>query len=177
MAYKKLDLKNGDKFTAGDLGHIESALSEVISSDEGKAPQATLDARVPADLGLRVDTTVGTRVFAGSTMIYGDTRWRLVPSTDPSVNVYMRRVNEKVYARVSTTAFAGSGTTKVVDIPMGLRPENINRLLYSENSGDAPSKLLVAFPSQAWLELRSKTQDAPVYFDVSWITVDPWPTA
>ena len=80
MAYEKLNLKTGDRFEAEHVGHIETALAEVVSSDESKAPQATLDSRVPASLGLRVDNSVGTRIFAGETMIYGDTGWRDVQS-------------------------------------------------------------------------------------------------
>lgn len=47
MAYEKLNLKTGDQFKAESLGHIETALAEVISSDEGKASServATLEA-------------------------------------------------------------------------------------------------------------------------------------
>lgn len=36
MAYEKLNLKTGDRLKAEDLGHIETALADVISSDEGK---------------------------------------------------------------------------------------------------------------------------------------------
>ena len=53
--------------------------SQVIGLDAalaGKVPQTTLDARVPPGLALRLDTTVGTRILSGSTMIYGDTGWR-----------------------------------------------------------------------------------------------------
>ncbi len=55
--------------TMGQVTGLDTALA-------GKANQTTLDTRVPSTLALRLDTTVGTRIFAGNTMIYGDTGWR-----------------------------------------------------------------------------------------------------
>src|SRR5690625_972581 len=46
----------------------------------GTAGLAVLAANLPAEarnaLGITVDTTVGTRVFIGGVMVYGDTGWR-----------------------------------------------------------------------------------------------------
>lgn len=137
MAYEKLDLKTGDRFTAGNLGHIESALSEVISSDEGKAPLTTLDTRIPSGLALRIDTTVGTRIFAGNTMIHGDTGWRAIvlwgkdgsltgelPTgiTAQSENggIYYRRINGTVTLRI--LAARAESTNFQIPIPTGFAP-------------------------------------------------------
>lgn len=59
-------------------------------------------------VALRLDTTVGTRIFAGNTMIYGDTGWRnvaemVMPETIVGENVpggfqvRVRRVGHEVY--------------------------------------------------------------------------------
>src|SRR5699024_11959178 len=59
-----------------------------------KADTTTLNTRVPEDLALRVDTSVGTRIFAGSTMIYGETGRRdvtsLLPEGSTGTAVFMR---------------------------------------------------------------------------------------
>lgn len=133
----------------------------------------------PVDAPLiRKDTSVGTRIFVGDTMIYGDTGWMSFPTSDPTVTVYMCRVNEKVYARVVATSFSAGGTVRLCDVPSFLRPAVVERLLYSEQSGIAPSKLLVVFSgANAWMELRSKTAGEALYFTVEWFTESPWPTS
>lgn len=141
MAYEKLNLKTGDRFTAENLGHIESALSEVISSDEGKAPQTTLDARVPDGLSLRIDNSVGTRIFAGNTMIHGDTGWRgtVTWGSDGSLvgelptgmsaqegvdgGIYYRRVNGLVTLRILGARAEASALT--IPIPSGFDPGGV----------------------------------------------------
>lgn len=65
-----------------------SVLSEISNLKSTKADKSTLDARVPVNTSLRLDTSVGTRIFAGDTMIHGDTGWRdvsaLFPEFDPT---------------------------------------------------------------------------------------------
>ena len=51
----------------------------------------------------RIDTTVGTRVFAGDTMIYGDTGWRDIKGLDAagfSGDLEVRRINNTVHIRL-----------------------------------------------------------------------------
>lgn len=67
--------------------HTTAQVTGLDTALTGKADASTLDARIPAGLALRVDTSVGTRVFAGDTMIYGDTGRRLLVSWDTNGNI------------------------------------------------------------------------------------------
>src|SRR5690554_4271388 len=72
---------------------VSDGLGDLDGADTGAAGLALLAAALPADareaLGITVDTSVGTRVFIGGVMVYGDTGWRDITSTatdalDPS---------------------------------------------------------------------------------------------
>ena len=75
------------------------------------ASRTELDDRVPASLGLHLDTTVGTRLMAGGTMIYGDTGWRDVTSLIP-VEVVSGKL---LLARRDTTVWLSFDELQLVD--------------------------------------------------------------
>lgn len=73
---------------------------------------------------LSLDTTVGNRIFAGDTMIQGDTGWRNL--SDSMVNgwegnLYIRRINNIVYLRGSIIA-ANATAGYPIDLMSGFRP-------------------------------------------------------
>ncbi|WNO28334.1 minor tail protein [Corynebacterium phage PSonyx] len=74
---------------------------------------------------IRKDTTVGTRIFAGDVMIFGDLPWRNISHLlEPgwTGDVYVQRSATLLTFRVNAlTAAAGAGTT-VMRTPLGLRP-------------------------------------------------------
>lgn len=76
---------------------------------------------------LRVDDSVGTRVFLGDTMIHGDTGWRSIPLMENFAGVCrIRRMGSIVEARLEDvhkidTNIAG---TNVVSLPVGWRLTN-----------------------------------------------------
>lgn len=74
---------------------------------------------------LRVDTSVGTRVFAGETMIYGDTGWRNVSGQlEPGVtgNVFITRVGQTVHMMLHNVSTGNAGHTGLISLPTGFRP-------------------------------------------------------
>lgn len=73
--------------SAGHLGNhatlhagMKDHETRITTAEANKADKTALDARVPSNMALRLDTTVGTRIFAGNAMIHGDTGWRDVTS-------------------------------------------------------------------------------------------------
>lgn len=56
--------------------------TRITNAESNKADKTTLDARVPSNMALRLDTTVGTRIFAGDTMIFSDTGMRALVTWD-----------------------------------------------------------------------------------------------
>ena len=98
--------------------------------DKGEPGEVTL---AQLNQAIRVDTSVGTRVFAGDTMIYGDTgrrmltQWNsegevtygtlpsgIVPTPGVSGGIYIRRVG----ARVTISLIAASAGSSALSIPI-----------------------------------------------------------
>lgn len=85
---------------------------------------------------IRVDTSVGTRVYVGDTMIYGDTGWRELPLPERFISgrVLIRRKNDVVNIRfegveiteVHPDNHPQEYITAVGYIPIGFRPQRYN---------------------------------------------------
>lgn len=115
----------------GAASHVQATVPNKMVKTNGQgmittntpwsAPQITpksyVDSRVPVNLPITEDNSVGKRIFIGDTMVYGDTGWRalstwdegvvsgfpLNPSWEPgagSGGIYVRRVGDKVYFRI-----------------------------------------------------------------------------
>ena len=72
---------------------------------------------------LRIDTTVGTRVFTGNTMIYGDTGWRRISSTILNGwtvgDIQVRRITNKLHIRVWNLRGGAATSRTFVSLPQG----------------------------------------------------------
>src|SRR5699024_8444203 len=103
--------------------------------DKGEPGEVTL---AQLNQAIRVDTSVGTRVFAGDTMIYGDTgrrmltQWNsagevtygtlpsgIVPTPGVSGGIYIRRVGARV--TISLIAASAGSSAPSIPIPDGFR--------------------------------------------------------
>lgn len=109
------------------------------------------------------------------TAIPSPVKWINVPTNEPGHNLRLMREGRRVYAQMSDTLYEGAGTVPIATVPVGYRPNTIHRLLYSELSSNAPSKLVVAFSATGVIELREKKADGPVYFTIEWTTDDAPP--
>lgn len=147
VATDKAREANASANTAGDHADAADTARQGAFTARDQAVQSAtdiesaLDARIPAGLSLRVDTTVGTRVFAGDTMIYGDTGWRAITtwSKDGSLvgelpsgliaqegvdgGVYYRRVNGLVTLRILGARAESSNLQ--IRIPSGFDPGGV----------------------------------------------------
>ena len=145
-------------------------------------PLSPLPTHDPA-LTLRVDNSVGARVFVGDTMIYGDTGWReLVPENGWVGAIYVRRVNNTVYYRGKISAETASNSN-AWDIPTGFRAGNIvssnghgyeygRALVYTEET--EPKVRNVSF----YFSRFSITSYDPAHtygINLSYPTTNPWP--
>lgn len=148
---------------------------------------------------MRVDTTVGTRVFItnGVTehMVSGDTGWRKVDviPTAPYVlsgEVRYQRINERVYLYFNNVLLdtTGSGYCPIIDladIPQGFRMIGSERSIQQVGlaSNATAGQTIAIFTSIAWIFTETATGQSPVRpttglsGSVSWKTNDPWPTS
>ena len=128
---------------------------------------------------IRIDTTVGTRVFAGDTMIYGDTGWRNVdwlPTGHDIGTLKVRRQNNTITLVGVVTPKSGGGESRPAIIPVGFRQTASNGLgayIYSL-SGTQVAYFYLNMAGTTYL--RNTTNDSVGRFALSWVTNDAWPT-
>ncbi|MDO5373020.1 MAG: hypothetical protein Q4F10_06165 [Corynebacterium glutamicum] len=87
-----------------------------------------VDSKVPSGLELRVDTTVGTRIFAGNTMIHGDTGWRNISASLQSGwtgTLLIKRSGGEVMVRGLDMSPTNATGVNLVELPTGF--QGINR--------------------------------------------------
>ena len=136
---------------------------------------------------VRIDTTVGTRVFAGSQMIYGDTGFRKVEnlatgfdfSTAAHHTMTIRRLGDEI-------TLEGIGVRSVLErfltgtLPPGFRPKTGE---YRGNRGFAQVGSSQIPLGNATTMLRISNAGnlievgALVEFSVKWTTADAWPSS
>ena len=146
---------------------------------------------------IRTDTAVGTRIFAGGTIIYGDTGWRNIASwLDPSVKLNsnlgkakVRRIGDIVYFDLKLEVVAET-TSILTGVPLGFRagsdfptdagittaptPAAGASALRSYTApgviyaGDKPLRTGAITPLQAGITMA---------WTLSYTTPDPWPTS
>lgn len=127
---EQLEALRGDPFTYEDFTSQQLA---DLKGDKGDPGEVTLE---QLNQAIRVDTSVGTRVFSGDTMVYGDTGRRvlaswdaegnitgnmpagLIPSPDTPGHVVIRRENNLVTLYIRG-AEASQNTVAVDGLPLG----------------------------------------------------------
>ena len=146
----------------------------------------------------RIDTTVGTRVFAGDTMIYGDTGWRdvsqyLVPGLAISSSIgraRMRRIGGRVEFDVKLDVLQAGISGIFQGIPRGLWPINRypmdNQIFTAPTLGAGASALKsgtrtgVFYPNDNPIRTGAGSpwpNQGTIAWTSSYATDDAWPTS
>lgn len=151
---------------------VSTGAREIKRTSDGK-PYLIPEAQV-TEVDLRVDTSVGTRVFLGNTMIYGDTGWRDV--TGMLVNgwtaryVHIRRIADMAY--INVTAMVGGSLPDFLPVIEGF---------YRYPSGSTSQ---TALPGGTTFTVGgntggfySTTGTGLQYFNAWWPTYQTWPSS
>lgn len=145
-------------------------------------------------LGITVDTSVGTRVYVGDTMIHGDTGWRELPLPERFISgrVLIKRENNDVTLRLEGAEITGLENITSNDyltatnfIPVGFRPPLWGDRPVGFFTGDyAQYRGYFGIAQQSrLLYLVSETDDnlgtgnARASGEMSWTTTTLWPTS
>ena len=123
----------GDTGPKGATGARGATGAKGDKGDKGDPGEVTLE---QLNQAIRVDTSVGTRVFAGDVMIYGDTGTRglvewdsegvvtygempvgLEPTSGVRGGIYIRRINEDV--TVSLIGVSATNVAPIIPVPDG----------------------------------------------------------
>lgn len=138
--------------------------------------------------GITVDTSVGTRVFVGDTMIYGDTGLRDIRSlylgspSDANIQVlellrYGRTV--RLYGTIANDAAISELTQiNLFSAPYGFRTggywtRGAGRDLLLGAPGDTRTMRLQTESGRTFGQLGGSV----VMFEMEWVTPNPWPTS
>ena len=136
----------------------------------------------------RIDTTVGTRVFAGDTMIYGDTGWRDVKGLDAadfSGDLMVRRINNTVHIRlIALSPPEDLVRPTIVRLPSGLRASGRAMLPLTHTNAVGTQARLWIDGAVARVVMGNTSAVDGVYTSStkltginSFVTDDPWPTS
>ena len=142
----------------------------------------------PADITgggslLRVDNSVGTRVFLGDTMILGDTGLRkisslLKPGWRASQSLSIQRVGNVIHL-TGYVHSDGTATDEVImEIPSGFQPVGTKALTAPTTAG-YPANVQLLELSAAGLKAygRALNISGTIYIEVSWVTNYSWPSS
>lgn len=131
---------------------------------------------------VRVDTSVGTRVFAGDVMIYGDTGSRNVENL--FVNGWRKYVYPTKLRRIGNRCFLnayldkGTATsTKFMD-PIAGYSIPVQTQFGGSVMGSITNtaEVVKAFTDGFYIPRYANIQPQ-MWVDISWLTDDPWPTS
>ena len=147
----------------------------------------------------RIDTTVGTRVFAGDTMIYGDTGRRMLtqwssagevtygtlpngiaPTPGASGGIYIRRIGHRV--TMSLIAAKTDSSAASIPIPDGFRvtsaPFPFTNLFPIREGGVTHVRIGATFAYLGNMTAGANMADGTNSYaaSISWDATQPWPT-
>lgn len=133
-------------------------------------------------VALRLDTTVGTRIFAGTTMIFGDTGWRDISTLGEGIDfLRISRYGNRVSISGGGARVATGGTFLTKALPVGFLPTEIRpargfmvikSAMYPVGNASIANRLNYQSPPYA----ASVAVGDQLVFEASWITTDPWPS-
>lgn len=171
----------GDIGEQGPRGEIGPEGPQGPKGDKGDPGEVTLE---QLNQAIRVDTSVGTRIFTGDTMIYGNTG--ICEATDlvPGMDFTQRNHHGAWIAREGdTVSLWGTGysigAAHLTDaLPSGFRPP-IGHYVANVGSGTAGGVVYPVGHHNAWTRLTFSGGIPPEGLNMSiqarWVTPDPWP--
>lgn len=138
-----------------------------------------LDAEAVEEIPLEVDTSVGTRAFLGSTMLFGDTGWRSLPIPEMTTGTYlMRRVGPTVHIQFLGCQFShGTVSTPLPRIDViGLRPAYRVRAVWTlTQSGGVGGTINIS--DAGYVNMYQLTPTSEVWACFSYIAKPEWPAS
>lgn len=144
-----------------------------------------LDPAEVEEVPLRVDKTVGTRVFLGDLMIHGDTGWRMLGEGDlsngwsvhnASVGLQVRRIGDIVQLYMPSLGLDGINSTSggFFNAPSGFRPA-FNYASFGNVFTSAGAQHRIAQDTSYIVVVGAPK--AQVTGNIWWRTSQPWPTS
>lgn len=176
--------ERGEQGPKGDKGDTGEQGPKGDKGDKGDPGEVTL---AQLNQAIRVDTSIGTRVFSGNIMIYGDTGTRRVDELAASFDFTTSQLDKMTIRRVGDVVTLESKGVRTVadrwltnDLPSGFRPKSGE---YSSTRGIALSNgaLVPVGNGNTVYRISSAGEilsaGASVDFRAEWVTDDSWPAS
>lgn len=169
----------------GNTGHLNNhqVVHAALKDHESRLISGTayVDGRVPPSLALRLDTTVGTRIMAGTHMIHGDTGLRNIATlmsayTSSTAGIALERTGATVSMNFYVRQFDVKGAVAndlLLTLPTGFRPTGSYRFLAQQPGGVA---LQVSMNGQVTVTSGTISSGGYATFNFMHLTRDAWPT-
>lgn len=172
----------GDTGPKGATGARGATGAKGDKGDKGDPGEVTLE---QLNQAIRVDTSVGTRVFTGDQMIYGNTGVCVATDLVPGMDFTQRDHHGAWIMREgNTVALWGTGYTIGVvhltdTLPSGFKPLQ-GHYIANTGTGVAGGDVYPIGHHNAWTKLTFSGSIPPEGLNLSiqarWITADPWPS-
>ena len=172
----------GDPGPKGATGARGATGAKGDKGDKGDPGEVTLE---QLNQAIRVDTSVGTRVFSDKTMVYGYTGVCVANDLVPGLDFTQRDHHGAWIAREgNTVSLWGTGysigASHLTDtLPSGFRPPT-GHYVANVGSGAAGGAIYPVGHHNAWTRLTFSGGNPPEGLNLSiqarWVTGDPWPS-
>ena len=174
VAYRELKVERGPVATPWTPSPEDS----VQSLSEGNSLPSPFPAHNPA-LALRVDNSVGTRVFMGDVMIYGDTGWRDISadiSDRESGRLLIRRIGEQVFVVADALKLTSTGSVTIPRLRVNFYPISRVRGTWNESLSGSTAQGSYNISNTGYFNIYG-VGSGPIEINETYLTDRVWPTA
>lgn len=171
----------------GATGHLGNHATIHAGLKDHETRTTALETRVPSNLALTTDATIGTRIMIGGIMVYGNIGWRNIftSSVAPSWGVISGAGNAIAIRRdnnVVRISFAGympgtdDGVRTIFTLPAGYRPATLILSEKIANRDTANVDMEIDISPSGVVTAQKMPANARHFGTINFITGDAWPT-
>lgn len=176
VAYREAKLERGPVATPWTPSP-EDSVQSLLEGDPLSSLLSPFPNPDPA-LALRVDNSVGTRVFVGDTMIYGDTGWRDISdevSDRESGRLLIRRIGDIVFLVADGLKVASTGSVSMPRLSYSFCPVSRVRGTWNESLSGSTAQGSYNISSSGYFNVYSVGTGA-IEINETYLTDRSWPT-
>lgn len=166
----------GDKGDTGPKGATGPEGPQGPQGDKGDPGEVTLE---QLNQAIRVDTSVGTRVFTGDVMIHGDTGWRDISadiSDRESGKLLIRRVGDQVFLVADALQLTSTGSVAMPRLRVNFYPVSRVRGTWNESLSGSTAQGSYNISSTGYFNIYGVGSGA-IEINETYLTDRAWPSS
>lgn len=177
VAYREAKLERGPVATPWTPSP-EDSVQSLLEGNPLSSLLSPLPAHDPAHT-LRVDNSVGTRVFVGDVMIYGDTGWRDISadmSDRESGRLIIRRIGTQVFVVADALQLTSTGSVALPRLKISFYPVSRVRGTWNESLSGSTAQGSYNISDTGYFNVYGVGTGA-IEINETYLTDRSWPTA